>query len=119
MARPGVATLLKRVQEAEIRSNPPKPRKTVCLVTDLGEDSDLAINAWKAEHPDQPADFFIIRVIVGRLPDPARCTRQSIAEAVPQMKLLLAGWSECGPSEAVTRTASHWQGLCERFGVEA
>jgi hypothetical protein len=77
MAKLAVERMIKRLQAVEERRSPPK--RVARIVISQGEDTDLAMAKWRAEHPGEDPDLVIWRVVVSGvsrpdegMPDPER-----------------------------------------------
>ncbi len=127
MARLEVRALAKRLEAIEAKHNPPR---VAWIIIGQGEDQELALAKWRAEHPGEDPNFIIWRILISgipgvtdampdhAMPDPALCTRESVLAEIPAVKAHLQRWAKDAPSEALKRVASHWAMLCEKFGIE-
>jgi hypothetical protein len=122
VSKAAVKDLAKRVAAIEAARAP--PREVAWIVIGEAEDRDMALASWRAENPEKNPTDVIYRIVLSgipqmetRLPDPEKCTRASVLEAIPAVKARLAKWSGSGAGGALSRVAAHWQMLCEKFQI--
>ena len=102
------------------------------IVRTLGEDPMLRAAAID---PSGKRQVYVINTGIDRDdPDPDYCTRESVAQALPEAKATIAGqrrWEQQrraaqtaqidrhnDSDSFVDRMAGHWLGLCQHFGLD-
>jgi hypothetical protein len=114
-----IEALTRRVDEAIARRSPPAA-PIILWGGNRGEDSAPLLAQHIAEHPedvDRPCHL----VFWLGLPDPDKCSRESVSEWLPKAKAQMAKESSgTAPAdlEQTSEAERHWRDLCARFGVD-
>src|SRR5207248_371914 len=96
------------------------PRSTRMVFLQPGECAELV--GAKAQRLHPRSRIIVLNTGVARpgglMPDPELCTRESLVQAIPEAKRVLAALGANGASDSLRATAAHWDALMQKFNIE-
>jgi hypothetical protein len=116
-----ISRITTRIDELAERLAP--SRGPIMIFRTLGEDPTL--RAAQIDRSGQRPVIVINTGIDRSDPDPAFCTRESVAAALPKAKAMIAGQRELATRDThndfggfAERMEEHWLALCRRFDID-